>query len=935
MKPVATTLLLAPLTALLLTTPLGAMADATIQYLLKLGVRQSCGAVPGEFASPYTVAYDPGGRLYALDTACYPGQYTDTGVESNRLQVFAPDRTFLYTVEPSDGIPFWHPTGLAFDADGKMLVADWNDRVVLFSAATASTPPMQLAAVGTSENHDPLDPTAEPGPAPVSPLVFWGAWSIAVKPGTHLQNASDAAGRVAVVDNGNHRVVVLNSMLQPIYAFGGHIAGETDDPAGSLEYPQGVAIDANGYFYVSDTDNSRVQVFREVEDVPGQPRAEYVRMFGSAIDPLGAFGSSPGDISRPRGINFDPQGRLWITDGDRSRLLRVSVGQDIDPAGLPACQDVVDYRVTSRCYVRTSDGENYETLLLGVLGGDGERALFTYPSGVAVSHLGEIAVADTDNQVVQIFRPAEAGLIFQGSATVPPGPHGVNQPIAFSVSLTNTGAYTLDVALTASALDGDESFAGTFAPLPGGTIAPGASQSFPITFTPGEPGTFALRVGASGAPSAGSNVLTGGTVDAGTLMVDGGEVLPGLGMSMAATPSGGIVNVGDVLTFTLRLRNTGLTPLTNVTAAVTLTQGGALAALVEAPAPASLAALAEADFTFRYQLNGAGALTLRPSATADYVDESSVTQQITATAADAHFTISSDSIAPTTTATVPPATPSGWHNDAIHIGLQAEDNPGGSGVSAIFWRIVEENGDFNLFASPEVVVLRQGIFHVAYYAVDHAGNQEPAHQLTLKIDSIAPTMGTPIVTSAIPAQNGWYRSEPTITFVAGDGSGGSGVATITSPITVTTEGANQTFTGSAFDHAQNRSTDAVVTVNVDRTPPQLSCSANGGGIAWPPNHKMVAWNPVVTVDDAMSGGATFTLISASSNEAANGKGDGNTTADLTEWTIGTPDTSGFVRAERSGKGAGRIYTLVYEAADRAGNTATCSVSLAVPHDKGK
>jgi hypothetical protein len=43
-----------------------------------------------------------------------------------------------------------------------------------------------------------------------------------------------------------------------------------------------------------------------------------------------------------------------------------------------------------------------------------------------------------------------------------------------------------------------------------------------------------------------------------------------------------------------------------------------------------------------------------------------------------------------------------------------------------------------------------------------------------------------------------------------------------------------------------------------------------------------------------------------------------------------------VRAERSGKGAGRVYSFEFESRDQAGNVATCGVaSVTVPHSNGK
>jgi hypothetical protein len=52
------------------------------------------------------------------------------------------------------------------------------------------------------------------------------------------------------------------------------------------------------------------------------------------------------------------------------------------------------------------------------------------------------------------------------------------------------------------------------------------------------------------------------------------------------------------------------------------------------------------------------------------------------------------------------------------------------------------------------------------------------------------------------------------------------------------------------------------------------------------------------------------------------------------FVVGTADTSGFLRAERTLPGDGRVYTLEYEGADRAGNTASCAAHVEVPRGRG-
>jgi len=126
-------------------------------------------------------------------------------------------------------------------------------------------------------------------------------------------------------------------------------------------------------------------------------------------------------------------------------------------------------------------------------------------------------------------------------------------------------------------------------------------------------------------------------------------------------------------------------------------------------------------------------------------------------------------------------------------------------------------------------------------------------------------------------------------------------------------------------------------VGLDLQPPPsptLDCSVSPDQL-WPPNHKLVTVHAMITIVDPGVGDAAFTLLSVSSNEPDSGLGGGDKPDDIQDFVIGTPDTSGQLRAERAGNGAGRIYTFTYEATNSAGQSATCNVTVTVPHDQGK
>lgn len=91
----------------------------------------------------------------------------------------------------------------------------------------------------------------------------------------------------------------------------------------------------------------------------------------------------------------------------------------------------------------------------------------------------------------------------------------------------------------------------------------------------------------------------------------------------------------------------------------------------------------------------------------------------------------------------------------------------------------------------------------------------------------------------------------------------------------------------------------------------------------------------VNVSVQIGGGATcFTLVEVSSDEPDKGCDGGDKPGDIKGFAVGTPDTAGKLRAERSSHGDGREYSLVYEAVDAEGNAARCTAIVRVPHSMG-
>jgi DNA-binding beta-propeller fold protein YncE len=103
----------------------------------------------------------------------------------------------------------------------------------------------------------------------------------------------------------NNVVVYDLDSFKYLRTVGGPPKQAGDDAPGTFARPTNIAVGPNGDVYVSDTLNSRIQIF----DADGN----FLSTFGKA-------GDGPADFARPKGLALDRDGHIWVTDADQNRV---------------------------------------------------------------------------------------------------------------------------------------------------------------------------------------------------------------------------------------------------------------------------------------------------------------------------------------------------------------------------------------------------------------------------------------------------------------------------------------------------------------------------------------------------------------------------------------------------------------------------------------
>jgi DNA-binding beta-propeller fold protein YncE len=200
------------------------LAEGTYGHTETIGDYEIPGTGNGQFNNPYGVAVGPDGSVYVADTS------------NRRIQKFDADGDYVtqWGEYGQAAGQFWDPAGVAVDSEGNVWVADTgNGRIQKFTASGVFI--MTFGQGGSG------------------PYRFSGPDDLAVM--------SD--GTILVEDSGNHCIKLYRPAsfyaAPPVLLSTWGSSGTCGD--GDLCNPISIAIDEDGYVFVGNQNNRRVQKF--------------------------------------------------------------------------------------------------------------------------------------------------------------------------------------------------------------------------------------------------------------------------------------------------------------------------------------------------------------------------------------------------------------------------------------------------------------------------------------------------------------------------------------------------------------------------------------------------------------------------------------------------------------------------------------------------
>jgi RHS repeat-associated protein len=334
------------------------------------------------------------------------------------------------------------PLGLAVDAAGDLYIVDAsNNRVQKVAASTGDISTIAGSATGASGDSGD-------GGAATSALLEEPSGA-----------AVDAAGDLYIADEINSRIQEVPAVAgtqwgqamtagdmytvagSPTGAFG---ATGDGGPARSalLSDPSGVAVDAAGDVYVSDTSNNRIQELAVTSARRFGQQMTAGDIYTIAGPATAATAGTSGDggpgtkalLDGPDGIAADTSGDVFIADASNNRIQELAAASGTQWSTSMTAGDIYTVAGSAAGAGGAAAGD----------GGPATTALLDFPLGVGVDPAGNIYVIDESNNRLREVTATSAGTFPENPTpgTTVPGAVVIAQPGGAQITFSSQSGGT-------------------------------------------------------------------------------------------------------------------------------------------------------------------------------------------------------------------------------------------------------------------------------------------------------------------------------------------------------------------------------------------------------------------------------------------------------------------------------------------------------------
>jgi hypothetical protein len=305
------------------------------------------------FASPQSLAIDTGGNLYLVDNDMIR-KLTPSGTNWVVSTLAGQPGNSAYADQPGTNALFNRPSGVAVDGAGNVYVADQFNNVIrkITPTGTVST------LAGQPNNPGSADGTNDSA-------QFYYPFNITVDGATNLyitDSVNQTIRKLAPVGT-NWVVTTIAGQVQD--------SGSTNGIGTNAQFsgPTGIVVDRTTNIYVADGYNDTIRL------LVATGTNWTVSKFAGTVQVIGDANGAANTarFTYPNGLTVDNAGNVYVADANNNLIREISKG-----------------------VVSTVAGSS-----TGSTDGPGTNALFWNTAGVAADGVGNVFVADYDNNTVR------------------------------------------------------------------------------------------------------------------------------------------------------------------------------------------------------------------------------------------------------------------------------------------------------------------------------------------------------------------------------------------------------------------------------------------------------------------------------------------------------------------------------------------------------